>query len=52
MGSLLLMSEALEWLGVAGHSSQRDATVYAYTAVFLFGVFLAGRGGVAEVGGS
>ncbi len=44
VGSLLLMIKGLEWLAVAPHSSQRDATVYAYTVGLACGVFMAVRG--------
>jgi hypothetical protein len=44
VGSLLLMIEGLEWLGVPRHSSQRDATVYAYAVGLACGVFIAVRG--------
>ncbi|HYL86335.1 MAG TPA: hypothetical protein VE263_19075 [Candidatus Angelobacter sp.] len=46
VGSILLMNEVLEWMGVARHSSQRDVTIYAYTASFVCGIFLAVRGEV------
>lgn len=44
VGSLLLIIEGLKWLGVARHSSQRDAALYAYAVGLACGVFIAGRG--------
>jgi hypothetical protein len=38
------MTSGLELLAIARHSSQRDATVYAYTAGLACGVFVAVRG--------
>jgi len=46
VGALLLQIKVLEELGVARHSSQRSAELYAYAVSFVSGVFLAGRGEV------
>jgi hypothetical protein len=43
LGSLLLLLRGQEWLGVSPHTSQDHIALYAYTASFVFGVFLVGR---------